>query len=202
MEWTNKRTGEVLTVDRGLDPAWASNPGRDRARSVRESLNGKIDSVDPHLARGAVDRVRDSALLDRQLAPMKRGDPPLGDLPVAFLDRDLAAPLGAKTQLVRLTRETARKQRKRHRELTPGDYRDRLPAVLRHAQVVLEETGHNDRSGRDLVFFHFGEDGQLWKAVVSAENERRARLTTFYKSGALDLEEALKRGKVVRDLRN
>ena len=137
----------------------------------------------------------------RQPAPGKPGDPPLGDLPIAFLDRELAAALGAKTQLVRLTRQAAKKQRKHYPDLTPADYRDRLPEVLRDAQVVLEEAKHFRRSDRDLVFFHFGEDGQLWKAVVAAENERRVRLATFYKTNQGDLEAALERGKVFRDRR-
>ena len=34
IEWTNPRTGETLRIDRGLDPSWAGNPGRDRARQL------------------------------------------------------------------------------------------------------------------------------------------------------------------------
>ena len=37
VEWTNKRTGEVQTVDRGLDPAWAGNPGVNRARVLNRT---------------------------------------------------------------------------------------------------------------------------------------------------------------------
>lgn len=37
-EWTNPRTGKTVRIDRGLDPAWASNPGLDREKAIAEDL--------------------------------------------------------------------------------------------------------------------------------------------------------------------
>ena len=86
--------------------------------------------------------VVDSPLLDRQLAPMKSGDPPKGDLPVAFLKPEWKRVLNVRTQLVRLTKRTAHKQRRKHPNLTLEQYREVLPKALRNAQIVLSETGH------------------------------------------------------------
>ncbi len=63
--------------------------------------------------------VVDSPLLDRQLAPMKSGGPPKGDLPIAFLQPEWNRSFSAKTQVVCLTRRTASKQRRKHGNLRP-----------------------------------------------------------------------------------
>ena len=203
VEWTNKRTGETARIPRGIDPGWDTNPGLERQRLLMEGLNGKLDAAGQELARAAVRTVTDSPLLDRQIAPMKPADPPKGDLPVAFLEREWREALGAETQIVRLTQRTAAKQRKKHRNMTLGEYRTVLPRVLRDAQVVVRETGHWSRDTEDLVFFYFVE-GKIYKAAVAKETERRVRLATFYESGPADLAETVGRTgtQVVRDLRN
>ena len=200
-EWTNPRTGETMQVDRGLDPAWASNPGRDRERILADRLIGKLDAADEALARAAVRTVAGSSLLERQLAPMKRDDPPRGDLPVAFLEREWRGALQLETSLVRLTGKTARKQRRDHRDLAAADYRSLLPETLRDAQLVLRETGHFGRRREDLVFFRFLADGRIFKAVVERSSRRAARLATFYESHPGDLASTLERGEVLRDVR-
>ena len=200
IEWTNKRTGETMRIPRGIDPGWEFNPGLERSRSLRENLIGKLDDADQHLARAAVRTVTDSPLLDRQLAPMKPGDPPKGDLPVAFLERDWKDALGAETQIVRLTQRTTRKQRRKHGNLTISEYREVLPKTLRNAQVIVSETGHWKRGSEDLVFF-YAVEGKIYKAAVAKETNRRVRLATFYNSDPEDLERARLRGAVLRDTR-
>ena len=51
---THPRTGMRFEVDKGLDPAWASNPGKFRGKILMEHLNSTIDAADPALARAAV----------------------------------------------------------------------------------------------------------------------------------------------------
>ena len=200
VEWVNKRTGEAARIPRGIDPGWDTNPGLERQRLLMEGLNGKLDAADQALARAAVRTVADSPLLDRQLAPIKPGDTPKGDLPAALLEREWKGALGAEAQLVRLTQRTAQKQRKKHGNLTLGEYRTVLPRVLRDAQVVLSESGHWGRNAETLVFFWL-DQGNIYKAAVTADTPRRVRLATFYNSDQMDLERALLRGKVVRDTR-
>ena len=43
--WTNPRTGEIVEVDRGLDPAWASHPGRDRERILADRLAAALKTA-------------------------------------------------------------------------------------------------------------------------------------------------------------
>jgi len=199
-EWTNRRTGETMRVPRGIDPGWDVNAGLERQQLLMEGLNGKLDAADQELARAAVGTVTGSPLLDRQLAPMKPGDPPKGDLPVGFLEREWRDMFGVETQLVRLTQRTARKQRLKHPDLILDDYREMLPSVLRDAQIVLSESGHYGRRTEDLVFFYFVE-GEIYKAAVAMESERRVRMATFHETDQENVNLAVKRGKIVRNRR-
>ena len=55
VEWTNKRTGEVFTLDRGLDPGWDTNPGAiGRSTQAQRLLEdtSRGPSADPPRRRG------------------------------------------------------------------------------------------------------------------------------------------------------
>ena len=201
VEWTNKRTGEILTVDRGLDPAWALNSGRDRERILKDQLAGKIDHADQELARASVRRVVDSTLLDRHLARGKPGDLPKGDLPIAFLDRKWSRHLKANTQVVRLTQRTATKQRKKHADLDPDQYRTRLPEALRTPTLVIDDSGHWNRAGRTLDFLTWDPGGKIWKVVIAEDGKGHARLASFYETDRADVERTLARGTMLLDRR-
>ena len=84
-EWTNPRTGERIRVDRGLDPAWATNPGLHREWILAEDALVKIGALPGGLAREAVRQFVDSPLLGRHLSGRGQGGPPRGDLPVGSM---------------------------------------------------------------------------------------------------------------------
>lgn len=50
VEHTNRRTGEVRRVDAGLHPAWANNPGRQRAAVLRLKLSERLAQADNPIA--------------------------------------------------------------------------------------------------------------------------------------------------------
>lgn len=53
--WRNKRTGRVERVPEGIDPGWDTNPGKVRARTLREELERKLDESDlPAAQRRAI----------------------------------------------------------------------------------------------------------------------------------------------------
>ena len=190
VEWTNKRTGVTQQVDRGLDPAWAGNPGVDREKVLLDSLAGKIDLADQDLARAAVRQVLESPLLDRHLGPGRPGWHK-GDLPIAYLGRHFAEVLGAQTQVARLRARTAEKQRRQHRDIQPDDYR-RLLGRLDLYEDAWTETGHYSRRDTDLVFT-VRDQGRLWKIVLVRESPRRIRLGTLHVWNQEQRDEALKR---------
>lgn len=216
VEWKNERTGEVRRLDRGLDPAWATNPGKYRERLLTGLHHRAADTADRELARAAHRSLIRSPLLDdfhRQVADYGRRHPEeakaerveirdrtfrerLGDFWIALLgDRERRAlpdPTGAgrPTRLVRLSPDTALKQRKhmdrtRHeRPLRLSDYR-RLPDVIERGRMVVEDENH-------LAFFRQFDRG-WYKAVVKQTRHNELFLTTFHRVHGYDLERSLRR---------
>ena len=177
-----------MRADRGLDPAWASNPGRDRGRILADRLIGTLDAADEALARAGVRQVVGSPLLERQLSPMQRGDPPRGDLALAVFPPEWRDLYGAATKLARLDQGVARHLRRKHPEANAAAVRDRLQETLDSAPLVLRQRGRG-RSGKpydDIVFFLFARDS-IWKAVVTRDSARSLRVKTFYQSGEADV---------------
>ena len=43
-EWTNKRTGEIMDVPKGIDPGWNYNPGKDRLTHLETVVKGKEEA--------------------------------------------------------------------------------------------------------------------------------------------------------------
>ncbi len=180
--WRNPRTGETMQVDRGLDPAWASNPGLDRERIL----------ADEALARAAVRQVVGSPLLERQLTPMTKTDPPRGDLPIGYVESRSQAILEARTRVVRMTKPTARKQRREHAELTLDDYREILPEVLRRGRP-LRVTRHRQKPVNAIAFFLELPDGRIHKAAVHLD-EQGLRLASFHASSRANINDLLQEG--------
>ena len=207
--WTNKRTGEIQQVDRGLDPAWATNPGKHRESTLRDALTGRIAgwSAEPAIQRAAVRTVVDSPVLDGFLHQVRRfrkehpaaADVPrlvedqIGEIPVATLDAAALKALrlprraGDAQSAVLLSPDTALKQMKHEPSAT--DYR-RLPEFVERGEIVLEE------NGRKLAYF--GEiEGGLYKAVVKRTREDELYLTTFHRARPRDRKRAIQTGTAI-----
>lgn len=198
VSWTNPRTDRTIEIDRGLDPSWAVNPGRDRERILADRLAGTLDAADEALAREAVRQVVGSPLLDRQLAPPQGPAP--GDLPVGLLDRESREALKVETRLVRLTARTAAKQSRDHADVTAEAWREILPAVLSGARVVIRETAAKGGIEGDLVLFWASADGRIYKVALAARGRRYVRLKTFHRARPSTVRSARRRGDALRDL--
>ena len=165
--WTNPRTGQALRIDKGLDPSWAGNPGLDRARVLADQLIGKLDAAEAALAREGIRQVLASPLLEHQLAPMQKTDPPKGLLPVGLLEPAGRRGLGAETSVVALTQRGARHLRKDHPDVTPDDIRRVLPALLRDGR---QRTGTGAEDGLPYLRLDWEETaGATWRAVVKRD---------------------------------
>ncbi|ROO28238.1 phage minor head protein [Salinisphaera orenii] len=211
--YKSKRTGREQYAPEGVHPAWANNSGQARVRTLREALAGKIETADQQLARESVKRVVDSPALTQFLdeadahkavlartaddideAARRRIIDGIGDLPVAYADRELAEHVGSQTQLVRMSAETAGKQLVTHADLVSGDYRN-LDALLATGEVLRE-------SAREVVVF--GEiEGELYRAVLkrAGTDNRELFLSTFHRAKAKQhgkAREAMKRLRASR----
>lgn len=77
IERVNPRTGKTVRVDRGLDPSWAGNPGRDRARLLAGAADAKLAALAALLPPADREKLRqaEAELLDL-LGRMDPGRPP------------------------------------------------------------------------------------------------------------------------------
>ena len=203
VEWTNPRTEVTMRVDRGLDPAWASNPGRDRERILADRLIGALGSIGAigageALAREAVRQVVDSSLLERQFAPLKAGQT-LGDLPIAFLPEKRARLIGAEAGPLVLTRATAKKQAREHHRrnkrwpnsvpLSIKDYRKLLPEIVERAKDEhIAASRDHWGSDRDELLFAYERDKLWYLLAIGRDRSEGAqpRLLAFYQLSERD----------------
>lgn len=183
-EYTNRRTGEVTRVDRGLHPSWASNPGQDRVRVIREQLMQRLDSQDQQYARASARNVMQSPVLDDWVAQ------PEGELPAGVVDRDAQKAMGAKSQVVRLSPDSLDKQADSHPDLGVADYRG-LPEVLEGGALIKQDA-------RRMVVLR-QRDGQWWKAVVKRTGDgERLYVVSYHRADADEVKRERKRGQVIR----
>ena len=200
VEWTNPRTGKTIKVDRGLDPAWASNPGRDRPRLLAAALAGgigKLGKLSEELAREEIERIRDSPLLERQLAPMRKGDPLKGALPVGYLEPGLRPELGTAQPAIHLDWHGAKHLRRRWGESAAAEIiRSVLPGLLRAPSLVLRLDGHRIHPGVNLVYFRARADGRMHKAAVHRDRGGESLLRTVHKTDRGNAEALIAEGAV------
>lgn len=216
-ERLNRRTREVQIVDKGIDPAWASNPGKDRGRILMDDLNGKIERADYDLARSTVGSIVDGPIFGhfqhqatnyanrtfppgvkrvRQVRMKDEDKAAMGHLLVSVLNdqarNTLPRPPSLKvtpTRLVRLSPENAVKQIVNHGELTMADYRQ-IPSVLEHGEASPDPHG----DPRVLVFRRDIDNRYAYKAVIKQTANNEVFLTSFRKEKIADTSPSSTKG--------
>lgn len=134
--YVNARTGEVQQVPDGVHPAFHYPPGGRRA-SLSRHLVERLEAAPPATAKASVaDLVRGQTFAEWYRKPA-------GAFPLAYLSPEVAARLGAKTQLVGLSEETLAKQLREHPEITLDEYPMVQAAIDRGME--LPGNGLNDR---------------------------------------------------------
>jgi hypothetical protein len=163
-EWINPRTGKTEMVPEGVTPGFDFNPGKVRTAKQMEWFNDRLNGISP-TAADAVHRTWMQPEFFKQWRAK-----PQGNIPVAVLDDEAQAALGAKQKTVLLSDYTMNKQEGRrpvmkngmptaskgHPELTDAEYA-LLPDVIQKGRVI-------QAGDAKAVFFH--QDGRLYKAVV------------------------------------
>lgn len=127
--YTNKRTGEVLQVPEGVHPSFNYPPGG-RQANLSEYLVSRIERLQPDLRPAAIRALGKEALglwLDN----------PVGNWPVGVLSAQYVADMAVKTDVVRLSAETMKKQARRHPDLTVEHY-GRIQDALEKGEAVFE----------------------------------------------------------------
>ncbi|WP_137971876.1 phage minor head protein [Pseudomonas sp. F(2018)] len=143
--YVNQRTGEVQQIPVGVHPAFHYPPGGRRA-SLSRHLVEKLEAAPPPIVRSSIaDLVTGPAFSEWYRKPA-------GAFPLAYVGKELAERMGAKTQLVAFSEETLAKQLREHPEITLGEYGVVQTAVDQGEQIldardgsvifILEEEGY------------------------------------------------------------
>ncbi|MFV0475339.1 MAG: phage minor head protein [Pikeienuella sp.] len=173
-EWRNPRSGEVRRVPRGVDPAWAGNPGKARMANLDAHLAGRLEGADPAVARAAIFDMATSWRARR----IHEGSAS-GAVPVAMLSESAAEALGAKTRVALYSSETAEKERRKH-----GDAALDLLALTQEA-FDGPDVFPDDRSRVAFVEVR----GKLWRIVLKATQDKaEIYITSFHRSNPKQLE--------------
>jgi len=184
-EWTDKATGQIRKVPDGIDPGWAYNAGKAADESYK-LLADKFDTLPTDIARQWMKSyVREPAFegfVDGRIT---------GEFPVAVMDTQMQAQIGAERQTVWLSSETLAKNKAAHDELALADYRS-LPERIDTAQLVVQD------GGQTLVFIR--ANGNIYHAAVKTTRTGTANYLTSYRlSGEADVARMRKKGTVVRN---
>ena len=181
--WWNARARRFEISDAGLDPAWATNPGKHRAHGPLGYLKEELDPAEAAFARAAI-----ASLLDSPILPRFRSRP-RGDLPAGVLDHEVRDWIGARTPLAILPERIMYKQEGRrasdgHRQLGVADYR-RFPALLAAPEFAFRPNPPPDRPqdafDRRLCLMG-GIEGKPYFAVVEYQPATEwAEVISFYR---------------------
>lgn len=137
--FTNRRTGEIVNVPRGIDPGFAFNIGQAHMAGVGRAATAAVvkTATDPDLFAAARASVRDIVNSTSFERFMRARD---GELPVMALDADLAADIGTQSPVATLSAAAWRRLRRQQPDITLDDYR-RLPVIADNPDLIVSDGG-------------------------------------------------------------
>ena len=165
--WTNKRTGRVYQVPRGIAPGFQHNVGRiNPAKDDADRLIARIDDADPDLQRAAVGQPWQTDLFRRHAA----GDL-AGDWPIAITQGAVAKHLGARSSVVRLSQATARKQVTSRRTIK-GNPQDWDIQYYAYVQRAIEEGQWFESAKPNHIEGIVEIDGKAFRVVLKRTEDK------------------------------
>ena len=210
--WWNRRARRFESADAGLDPAWATNPGKHRAGGPLGYLKEALDPAEAAFARAAIDSLLDSPILPRFVVR------PRGDLPAGVMDREVQGWIGAATRLVRLPEEIMEKQLGRWRkrrfdgepvyrghELTVDEYR-LLPRLIERSSLVVRVMPGRRVSAAQLALrlnLVSEVEGNFYKVVIGRfpQDPAKVGIISFHQldEGRTHLNDLIRRAETGKD---
>lgn len=166
-QWLNKRTGRVESVPVGIDPGFGFNAGRvDLGQEAAAHLIGKIDAAPPDMRAAAIGRPWDTARFKRFVKgrgrPAEQAAP--GDWPIAITPPPIMRATEAKARVVRLSPDTARKQRQHHADIVAADYA-KVQRILDAGEFYHSTPMHI------IGYLQMGRE--IWAAVFKTTEDRQ-----------------------------
>ncbi len=192
--YVNKRTGQAQRIPNGVDPAWASNPGKTRMQNASDLLAGKLDAMDDETRRIATADIAGSWLVER----IRSGDIPYDPLstdpanvergrisaPIASLPEAAAKAIGAQTRVVSLSVADAVKIAKEHSDL-PEDW-------VRQVQASIDAGAERVQERPNQIGVLFGKFRLLFQSVNKGSH---VVLKTIHLAGERYMRSIRRRGE-------
>ena len=158
---------ERVTVPKGIDPGWASNPGKARSQTLMRSLTDKLEAAGPDIARAAI-----ADLWRSQTAAVLPTLPDRTFAPVAVAPAGLKAELGASDGVVKVgSAEMARKLGKHVRGVRPMKASD-----FGRVQELLDVGERRPSRGSVRIVGEL-KDG-WWELIVKTDRTKRELLVS------------------------
>lgn len=184
--WKNRRSGETEMVPLGIDPGWATNPGKNRALNAAEFLHGKLGGLTANRQRVAIEDIVGSPAF-RALAEGK--SPAMSYMPVAQIGEAVAEIYGGRSGPVLLSADSARHilDHPGRRGLTVDDLRAALAIIAAPAAII--------RGDASALFL--GEAGGTWwrAAVKNVPVRNEWWLTSFHRKNADEARKMIERAE-------
>jgi len=185
--FTNKRTGEIVSVPDGIDPGWAYNPGRAGYEArVNQALAEKISDASPEFVAAAVEERVSSAAFERFVAN------PRGAMPVLAFPPAVADAMGADVRAALLPAETMMKQKRSFPELTIEDYRA-LPSIGVAPILIIQDP-------QRTFLLSKTRDGRWRYVALKVSPKSRAATVTSFRYVRTETVEQLLTNEAVRVL--
>lgn len=181
----NKRTGEISSVTRGVDPSFDYNVGKAHMRGAEQALVSALAAGDA----AAAQRTLEEAVAGEGFSDFLRSPDRHGFHPVMLIDEEIGRRIGAKTRVVRISAETMHKQDREHPDLTEAHYRA-LPLIGADPDLVIQQ---NDKT---LYMIRQG-DHWLVAVVKATQTGKAAFVTSFRGTNRLDVGNLTRRGRVI-----
>lgn len=179
------------------DEGWAYEKADGQDAALDKLFRQKLGTAHPALAQKAAGLVDNGGMppitnnfnFPPDFAVFSRGEIE-GERQVAIVPADLKAILSSSSDALLLSQSTAKKQYRKHPDISPDDYR-RIQTMLQDGEV---------RSDRDAHVGLIHEQGKWFYAVIKATKTGKAiYLQSFRRSNPSDVEEIRNRSKIIRE---
>lgn len=181
----NKRSGEVSSVTRGVEPSFDFNIGKAHMRGAEQALASALAAGEAAAAR----RTLEEAVAGEGFSDFLRAPERHGFHPVMLIEEALARRAGAKDRVVRLSAGTLQNQRRLFPDIVEADYRS-LPGFGFDPDLVIQD------GGKTLFLIRQGDDWLV--ALVNASRAGKpADLTSLKRIGEREVEILRRRGRVI-----
>lgn len=175
--YTNKRTGEVISTPVGIDPGFAYNVGEAGARvkKLQTIEIEKLKAADSQIAKASIQ----AALASQAFADYY--NKPKGDFAIAVISKKDAAQINAQKQIVVLSEESAIKQKAVHSEIMASEYI--------YAQAAIERGIKVQDSKNSLLYIldeKIGDAAGYVTIIKSTQTGQALFLTSFRRLSRVD----------------